>query len=485
MTPAVDNEIKYYAITRGVIGKKIDAYSNQQKFRDLLKLLNASNLNSKKLSDLSILIFSGTTPKSGGDSYTCDRNGIPFIRSGEITEDGSVSDEIELCIIPEVHNGVMARSRLHKDDLLIAIVGATIGKVGIFERNTPANINQAIAGVRLDPAKIYPRFVLWFLKGNIGQAQLDFLKRPVARANINLDEIGELLIPCPPLDIQKALVDKIETAKELFKREIDSANQVVQDLDEYALKILNFTSSNINQQTIFAIKRSDIIGNRMDPQIYQPLLSQKNSADIPIKQLREVAYINQNQIEKPKNEEELVPYVGLPECSLNSVQTVVTRSFREVKGRSIVKIGDILFARIEPSIFNKKYVLVEDLNGYPYAYTSTEFYVVKAKEGAINQIFLYSIFFSSYVFNQIKGKTMGSTGRRRIDFDLFSELKIPYPSRSVQDQIAKHVTGRRQDFKHISEEAIRKWNSAKKSFDDELMEISKEIPAKKETGKND
>jgi len=485
MTYDVNREAQYYAITRGAIGKKIDAYSNQQKFRELFKLLNTSNLNSKKLSDLSILIFSGSTPKSGGDSYTRDKIGIPFIRSGEITEDGSVSDDIELYIFPEVHNGVMARSRLHKDDLLIAIVGATIGKVGIFERNTPANINQAIAGVRLDPTKIYPRFVLWFLKGNIGQAQLDYLKRPVARANINLDEIGELLIPRPPLEIQKALVDKIEIAKGLFKRKINSANQIIQDLDDYALKILNFTSSNIDQQTIFAIKRSDIIGNRMDPQIYQPILSQKNLTGVPIKQLKEVADINQNQIEKPKNEEELVPYVGLPECSLNSVQTVVTRSFREVKGRSIVKIGDILFARIEPSVFNKKYVLVEDLKGYPYAYTSTEFYVVTPKESAINPIFLYSIFFSSYVFNQIKGKTMGSTGRRRIDLDLFSELEIPCPLRSVQDQIAEHITGRRQDFKHISEEAIQEWNLAKNSFDDELMEISKEIPAKKETGKNE
>jgi restriction endonuclease S subunit len=481
MNPVVKSELKYYAVRVGAIGKKIDPYSNQHRFRELFKLLGSSGLKSKKLKDLSVLIFSGTTPKSGGDAYICNGNGIPFIRSGEITEDGSISNEIELYIKPEIHTKLMARSQLQKNDLLIAIVGATIGKIGIFERDTPANINQAIAGVRLDPSRINPRYVLWFLKSALGQAQLDFLKRPVARANINLDEIGELLIPYPSsdtqtsLEIQKNLVDKIENAKLLFSQKMESANALIQGLDEYALKMLNFTFTNIDQQMIFAITRSAVIGKRLDPQNFQPFYSQKNSTEVKTKLLKDIAFINQNHVERPKNDDDLVPYVGLPQCDINTVRYVTTRPFNEVKGRNTVKNGDILFARIEPSVFNKKYVLVEDLGEFSYAYTSTEFYVVRANEQIVNQSYLYSIFFSSFVFNQIKGKTMGSTGRRRIDLDLFSELKIPYPSRNIQNEIAEEVGKRRRDYALISKDALQEWNVAQKNFEDELMRESKEL----------
>jgi len=197
-----------FSIKLGDTKKRLDAYSNHPRFRNLKDVL-LNKLSAVELSTLAIEIFSGITPTAGGDAYIEDASGIPFVRSGEITPDGKVAENIELLLKPEIHDGMMKRSQLKQGDLLIAIVGATIGSVGVYDRNTPANINQAIAGVRLND-KVLPEFICWYLKSSAGQAVLEFLKRPVARANINLEEVGQILVPVPEIGIQKKIITEVE-----------------------------------------------------------------------------------------------------------------------------------------------------------------------------------------------------------------------------------------------------------------------------------
>jgi type I restriction enzyme S subunit len=44
------------------------------------------------------------------------------------------------------------------------------------------------------------------------------MKRPVARANINLDEIGTLPIPLPPLEKQYEIAEHIRTIRQKAKQ---------------------------------------------------------------------------------------------------------------------------------------------------------------------------------------------------------------------------------------------------------------------------
>lgn len=208
------NEIhrSVYAIRLGETDNRLDAYANQPRFHYLRKTLK-EKYSAIELSSIALDIFSGTTPLAGGDAYTDEGNGIPFVRSGEITSDGLVSENHDVFLKPLVHERTMKRSQLKQDDLLIAIVGATIGSVGIYKSDKPANINQAIAAVRLPTDKVLPEFVSWYLKSSVGQGMLDFLKRPVARANINLEEIGQILVPIPTLAIQKEIIKNVETRR--------------------------------------------------------------------------------------------------------------------------------------------------------------------------------------------------------------------------------------------------------------------------------
>lgn len=213
LTAPEESDHQVFAIRVGQIKTRLDSYSNQPRFRKLIQLLQSHEFPVAQLSSVATDIFSGITPKSGGNAYTDELQGIPFIRSGEITKDGSVIENHAVFIKPEIHKSLMRRSQLQQGDLLIAIVGATIGSVGVYNRSTPANINQAIAAVRLNSSQVLPEFARWFLASPIGQTILDYLKRPVARANINLEEIGEIFILIPPLDIQRSVIEQVERTR--------------------------------------------------------------------------------------------------------------------------------------------------------------------------------------------------------------------------------------------------------------------------------
>ncbi len=153
-------------------------------------------------------------------------------------------------------------------------------------------------------------------------------------------------------------------------------------------------------------------------------------------ELNKIAEINLSRKINNLDLNDLVPYVGLPETDNLEIKEVLKRPYKEVRGRNIIKKGDILFARIEPSIFNKKYILADDLRGNDYAFTSTEFYIVKAKEN-INPKFLFYMFFTKQVYVQVLGRTTGSTGRRRLDRGVFENLLIPFPDKQIQNKIVQ------------------------------------------------
>ncbi|MEO6966988.1 MAG: restriction endonuclease subunit S [Rhodanobacteraceae bacterium] len=145
------------------------------------------------------------------------------------------------------------------------------------------------------------------------------------------------------------------------------------------------------------------------------------------------------------------------------------RPYREVKGRSVVHPGDILFACIEPSVFNKKYVFDEHLQSHAFAYTSTEFYVVTPRAGKVVPEYLYAMFFCSFAFAQTKGKTTGSSGRRRLDPEMFRTLQIPVPDKAAQQTISTEIRRRRERARALRAEAESGWAQAKRWFEQQLL----------------
>lgn len=218
--PEIKTDLKsrMFLVNRSELETRFDPYYSQGYFKEAFSALYRGNYPIYSIKSLSKLITSGITPKSGGEAYTDDKEtGIPFIRSGNIDINGDFDFEDLLYIKPEIHETVMKSSQVYKNDLMIAIVGATIGQVGIFLDEREANINQAIALVRLKEGNNI-QYIKELIKSRVGQLSLNRLKRPVARANINLEEISTIKIPLPPLAKQQEIASHIYSIRQQAKQ---------------------------------------------------------------------------------------------------------------------------------------------------------------------------------------------------------------------------------------------------------------------------
>src|SRR5690606_10822086 len=170
----------------------------------LEKLLVGVEVEWKLLEDVSIKISSGGTPKTGISAYY---NGdIPWLRTQEVGR-GDIWDTGVKITESGLKNS--SANMIPENCIIIAMYGATVGKVGI--NKIPLSTNQACANIQLNEEVVLYRYVYHFLL-----SQYDFIKSLGAgpQTNINAQIVKNLQTPIPPLKEQKhiaSILDKFDT----------------------------------------------------------------------------------------------------------------------------------------------------------------------------------------------------------------------------------------------------------------------------------
>lgn len=395
--------------------------------------------------------------------------GVPMIRMNNLQTNGwDLSDLKHI----ELDDADLDRYRLLKGDLLFNRTNSKelVGKCEAFGEDGDWVFASYLIRVRLDTQRAVPGFVSAFLNSPAGRIQIDQVSRQVAgMSNVNAEELRDLLIPLPDTAEQERLLAELEAARVDRDQKLAEAAALDDSFDSYLMQRLGLVIPGEQSRRAFSVRLRDVLGARIDPPAYQPLLSRGAAPTVQIRRLEECVVINGHTVPKPASDDVLVPYVGLPECNLTSIREVVMRPYGEVKGRAVAKPGDVLFARIEPSIFNKKYVLADDLKGHAFAYTSTEFYVVTPIESVSIAEYVHAMFFCSFVYLQTRGMTTGSSGRRRLDSGQFRTLKLPLAEASVQREIADEAVRRRVASKQLVAHAEAIWQKARERFAQQLL----------------
>ena len=133
-------------------------------------------------------------------------NGVPLIRISNITNDGNI--DLSSCVyIQDCNNSKVI---IHEGDLLIAMSGATTGKMGIYRHKTNALLNQRVGNLKCSEAW-YQRHRDYFMYAKSGYILK--ISYGGAQPNISAKAILDIKIDLPPLNEQHRIVAKIE---ELF-----------------------------------------------------------------------------------------------------------------------------------------------------------------------------------------------------------------------------------------------------------------------------
>ena len=151
---------------------------------------------------------SGATPSRTNTEYY--GGDIPWLKTGDLT-DGYIYD------VPEyITRLALERTSVRlnpKGSILIAMYGATIGKLGILTKSMTTN--QACCACIVFPS-IYNLYLFYFLLAN----RTTFIKKGEggAQPNISKEKIVNTLIPLPTLAEQQRIVEKIEELLPLVEK---------------------------------------------------------------------------------------------------------------------------------------------------------------------------------------------------------------------------------------------------------------------------
>ena len=185
------------------------------------------------LGSKSELITKGASPRWQGVEYQSE--GTLFVTSENVRE-GYV-DLTKSKYLPDEINEILPRSILRKNDVLINIVGASIGRAAIYEFEKKANINQAVALVRLNSSDLDRTFLLIYLNSELAMKLYQSMIKGGARDNLSLKNISDLSIPVPPIELQNdfaTFVQKIDSAKSIIKTQLEDLQELLDSkMDEY------------------------------------------------------------------------------------------------------------------------------------------------------------------------------------------------------------------------------------------------------------
>ena len=183
----------------------------------------------KKLKEMSLLITKGSSPKWQGNSYV-DYGGILFVTSENVRE-GCLEFK-PAKYVDSSFNIKQRRSILKKDDVLVNIVGASIGRAAIFDLDVEnANINQAVCLIRLNKEVLSSKYLCLFLNSENAFKQYSSMVKDTARANLSLDNIGNLSIGIPPLSAQQSIVSRLDALSEKVRELEETQKKVIAECD--------------------------------------------------------------------------------------------------------------------------------------------------------------------------------------------------------------------------------------------------------------
>ena len=161
----------------------------------IMELLEGVKVEWKALGEVA-KVSSGGTPRTGVEEYY--GGDIPWLRTQEV-DFGEIWDTGVKITEAGLKNS--SAKWIPEDSVIVAMYGATVGKIGI--NKIPMATNQACANIHLDENIANYRYVFYYLS-----SQYEYIKSlgTGPQTNINAQIVKNLQIPIPPLAIQAEIV---------------------------------------------------------------------------------------------------------------------------------------------------------------------------------------------------------------------------------------------------------------------------------------
>lgn len=190
----------------------------------------------KRLKHVTSKIGSGKTPSGGAHVYVS--SGIMLIRSQNVHFSGLVLEDV--AYIDSEIDAQMASSRVQEGDVLLNITGASLGRCCVAHlHDERANVNQHVCVIRPKKAAYIPQYLAAALASHSGQAQIFKTQNGISRDALTFAQVGELIVPQPPLQEQRAIVNRLQGQAARIDALIDKVRAAIGRLKELRTALIS------------------------------------------------------------------------------------------------------------------------------------------------------------------------------------------------------------------------------------------------------
>jgi len=147
----------------------------------------------------------GTSEKAIGDVED-----VPVIRMGNIVDGKIVWDNLKYMRF--INGAEKRRYLLSKGDIVFNRTNSVelVGKCAVFEEEREAVFASYLIRFRIKASVGDPYFLAMFINSKYGRSYIETnMARAVGQANISASTMHKMLIPVPPLKVQKVIVDEL------------------------------------------------------------------------------------------------------------------------------------------------------------------------------------------------------------------------------------------------------------------------------------
>ena len=416
----------------------------------------------------------GATPAKGNTSYY--GGNILWLRTGELNN--SIVNDTEIKITDKALKECSLR--LNKaGDVLIAMYGATIGKVAIA--GCELTTNQACCACT--PIGIFNYYLFYFLMGN----QVDFIKKGEggAQPNISREKLVAHLMPIPPIQEQHRIVERIKDVLPLTDKYAHS---------QIALDELNRSINGKLKKSIL----QEAIQGRLVPQVAEEGTAQELLEQIKLEKQKlvkegnlkksalsdSVIYKGDDNKYFEKNENTKMDITGeipfeipdswswvrlndicsyiqrgkSPKYSLIKKYPVVAQKCNQWSGFSIDKAqfidpdtlssygeerilqnGDLMWNSTGLGTLGRIAIYWQTLNPYELAVADSHVTVIRVMKKFVLPQYLYYYFTSNTVQSVIEEKSDGSTKQKELATATVKNYLVPIPPLMEQSRIISKI----------------------------------------------
>ena len=415
-----------------------------------------------KLSDLRSLLlhnpqYGANLPAIEGDP----NNDFRYVRITDIDEYGElIDDDWKTAKIIE------PKYILNQNDILFARSGATAGKSFLYKKEYGKAI---FAGYLIrfifDEKKIDPKYIFYNTKLNRYNLWVKVIQRPSGQPNINSNEFAEFTIPLPGKDIEKKIVQIMDDAyKEKVEKEL-KARFLLESIYDYLITELNlkFTSK---AKTAFKIDFQDM-GVRLDPLYhYEDIYTFLKNCKFSDEPLDNVVEYFKTGFAAGKSDQDLTGsgVIQIRPTNLSNNRKLIFEKNIYIDNNKLITQpddilvkGEVLFNNTNSQEQVGKTVYFNIEGSY---FCSNHITRLNPKKD-INPIYLttlLNLYQKKKIFYRICTNWNNQSG---VNINLLNTVKIPVPSKKIQDKIADHITSLTTKTNKLRDESIKCVEGAK------------------------